>query len=348
MGRAKLSIKLIEDRKARKITFNRRIQGLKKKAYEFSTLCDVDTCLICFSEDSNKPISWPEDPAEARRIIRRYQMTCQEESAKKLQRPTTAMQDDLSTLFHTWDDRLDNWPASALGELLSSLDEKIEMVRKRIESLEGSNPCLEQPNQLRVQASSCNFPLQLSPSSCENMEEQKSYGEANSLSHPSTQFEKFSETNNFNSSSSSSLSTLPMFNQESSVSMLNSISNPSPHFEKFSEINNFSSSSLSMLPQFNQESSMSMPPLFSQEVGAMPMMNSQMLSQSNESDGCCPSFHQEQWFQGSQYFVPDDFPPLDPQYLQPMLLHPQAHHWDYLGLSEFQDFEVVSRFAPGN
>lgn len=49
MGRVKLPIKKIENTTSRQVTFSKRRNGLIKKAYELSVLCDVDVALIMFS-----------------------------------------------------------------------------------------------------------------------------------------------------------------------------------------------------------------------------------------------------------------------------------------------------------
>ncbi|XP_021903579.1 agamous-like MADS-box protein AGL66 [Carica papaya] len=49
MGRVKLQIKRIENTTNRQVTFSKRRNGLIKKAYELSVLCDVDVALIMFS-----------------------------------------------------------------------------------------------------------------------------------------------------------------------------------------------------------------------------------------------------------------------------------------------------------
>ncbi|XP_050157231.1 agamous-like MADS-box protein AGL104 isoform X5 [Malus sylvestris] len=49
MGRVKLQIKRIENTTNRQVTFSKRRNGLIKKAYELSVLCDVDVALIIFS-----------------------------------------------------------------------------------------------------------------------------------------------------------------------------------------------------------------------------------------------------------------------------------------------------------
>ncbi|KAK6922969.1 Transcription factor, MADS-box, partial [Dillenia turbinata] len=49
MGRVKLQIKRIENNINRQVTFSKRRNGLIKKAYELSILCDIDIALIMFS-----------------------------------------------------------------------------------------------------------------------------------------------------------------------------------------------------------------------------------------------------------------------------------------------------------
>ncbi|KAI0507038.1 hypothetical protein KFK09_013156 [Dendrobium nobile] len=49
MGRVKLEIKKIENNTNRQVTFSKRRNGLIKKAYELSVLCDIDIALIMFS-----------------------------------------------------------------------------------------------------------------------------------------------------------------------------------------------------------------------------------------------------------------------------------------------------------
>ncbi|XP_044470720.1 agamous-like MADS-box protein MADS2 [Mangifera indica] len=49
MGRVKLQLKKIENKTYRHITFAKRKSGLIKKAYELSTLCDVELALMIFS-----------------------------------------------------------------------------------------------------------------------------------------------------------------------------------------------------------------------------------------------------------------------------------------------------------
>ncbi|KAJ7537505.1 hypothetical protein O6H91_11G008500 [Diphasiastrum complanatum] len=49
MGRVKLEIKKIENPTNRQVTYSKRRNGLIKKAYELSVLCDIDIALLMFS-----------------------------------------------------------------------------------------------------------------------------------------------------------------------------------------------------------------------------------------------------------------------------------------------------------
>ncbi|XP_022897687.1 agamous-like MADS-box protein AGL15 [Olea europaea var. sylvestris] len=49
MGRGKIEIKKIENSNSRQVTFSKRRQGLLKKAYELSVLCEADVAVIIFS-----------------------------------------------------------------------------------------------------------------------------------------------------------------------------------------------------------------------------------------------------------------------------------------------------------
>ena len=49
MGRGKIEIKRIENTTNRQVTFCKRRNGLLKKAYELSVLCEAEVALIIFS-----------------------------------------------------------------------------------------------------------------------------------------------------------------------------------------------------------------------------------------------------------------------------------------------------------
>ncbi|KAI7736157.1 hypothetical protein M8C21_009748 [Ambrosia artemisiifolia] len=49
MGRGKVTLRRIENKINRQVTFSKRRSGLLKKAHEISVLCEVDVALIVFS-----------------------------------------------------------------------------------------------------------------------------------------------------------------------------------------------------------------------------------------------------------------------------------------------------------
>lgn len=51
MGRGKVELKRIENKINRQVTFAKRRNGLLKKAYELSILCDAEVALILFSNN---------------------------------------------------------------------------------------------------------------------------------------------------------------------------------------------------------------------------------------------------------------------------------------------------------
>ncbi|KAL3654957.1 hypothetical protein CASFOL_000743 [Castilleja foliolosa] len=63
MGRAKLNMELIADKKSRNRTFNTRKEGLIKKIHELKTLCDVKVCMIIYGPKQEtgfiEPEIWP-------------------------------------------------------------------------------------------------------------------------------------------------------------------------------------------------------------------------------------------------------------------------------------------------
>ncbi|MED6218571.1 hypothetical protein PIB30_027910 [Stylosanthes scabra] len=70
MGRVKLPIKKIENTTNRQVTFSKRRNGLIKKAYELSVLCDVHVALIMFSP-SGRPTLFSSNTS-IEEILERY------------------------------------------------------------------------------------------------------------------------------------------------------------------------------------------------------------------------------------------------------------------------------------
>ena len=165
MGRSRLPLELIPKEKSRKITFQKRTMGLKKKTYEISTLCGVDACVIIYSRSSDdrstEPIFWPSNPDEVKSIINRYKEHCKEERSLKTQdlsgffeERTKKIQKKLSKLGHhggdnskfpTFDDRLNDLSADQLRDLMKKCREKLELVQSRVEFLKMNQAIFEGP-----------------------------------------------------------------------------------------------------------------------------------------------------------------------------------------------------------
>lgn len=166
MGRRKIELKLISNRKRRIVTYQKRKKGLEKKAYELSTLCDVKVCLIMYGPNGNtenqtqEPNIWPQNPDFVSSMIQSYQD--QVESNKKIRTQ------DLSTFYDnlakkaeyervrlherkhgveypTWDERFDSMSASELRKVISELDVKVAAAKARIDYLLKGKRMVSQP-----------------------------------------------------------------------------------------------------------------------------------------------------------------------------------------------------------
>ncbi|VVA19683.1 PREDICTED: agamous [Prunus dulcis] len=167
MGRGKIEIKRIENTTNRQVTFCKRRNGLLKKAYELSILCDAEVALIVFSsrgrlyEYSNNNI---------RNTIERYKKACsdssgstsiteinaqyyQQESAKLRQQIQMLqnsnrhlMGDALSTLSVKELKQLENRLERGINRIRSKKHEmllaEIEYLQKKEIELENENVCL--------------------------------------------------------------------------------------------------------------------------------------------------------------------------------------------------------------
>ncbi|KAL4280013.1 hypothetical protein GQ457_03G031250 [Hibiscus cannabinus] len=141
MGRGKIEIKRIENTTNRQVTFCKRRNGLLKKAYELSVLCEAEVALIVFSsrgrlyEYSNNNI---------RSTIERYKKACsdtcnthtvteinaqyyQQESAK-LRQQIQMLQ---NTNRHLMGDSLSNLTVKELKQVENRLERGITRIRSK-------------------------------------------------------------------------------------------------------------------------------------------------------------------------------------------------------------------------
>nr|UPY89962.1 MADS transcription factor [Consolida ajacis] len=133
MGRGKIEIKRIENTTNRQVTFCKRRNGLLKKAYELSVLCDAEVALIVFSsrgrlyEYSNNSV---------KKTIERYKKasadtsntgSVSEANAQFYQQEASKLRNQIASL--------QNHNRNLLGESLSNLNiRELKSLEKKIES----------------------------------------------------------------------------------------------------------------------------------------------------------------------------------------------------------------------
>nr|AIK66813.1 AGAMOUS-like MADS-box protein [Cocos nucifera] len=133
MGRGKIEIKRIENTTSRQVTFCKRRNGLLKKAYELSVLCDAEVALIVFSsrgrlyEYANNSI---------RSTIDRYKKACANSSSSGATIEINSQQyyqQESAKLRHQIQ-ILQNANRHLMGEALSSLTVKeLKQLENRLE-----------------------------------------------------------------------------------------------------------------------------------------------------------------------------------------------------------------------
>nr|AHY82572.1 MADS-box protein 5 [Lilium formosanum] len=132
MGRGKIEIKRIENTTNRQVTFCKRRNGLLKKAYELSVLCDAEVALIVFSsrgrvyEYSNNGI---------KQTIDRYKKACDSSNSNSLIQVNSQQyfQQESAKLRHQIQ-ILTNANRHLVGEALSSLTVKeLKQLENRLE-----------------------------------------------------------------------------------------------------------------------------------------------------------------------------------------------------------------------
>ncbi|GMH22973.1 hypothetical protein Nepgr_024816 [Nepenthes gracilis] len=154
MERAKLTMEFITNEKARDTTFQKRKKGLKKKAYELSTLCDVPICVIIYHCSSQSELEiWPSNREKVRKIIDRYNSVPKENQQKRahtlgdiLEGRKRKVEQDLfkqqknstATKYSNWHASFDSFDKDQLMKMLLILDERLKTVRTRIASMKGS------------------------------------------------------------------------------------------------------------------------------------------------------------------------------------------------------------------
>ncbi|GKV09153.1 hypothetical protein SLE2022_327690 [Rubroshorea leprosula] len=141
MGRGKIEIKRIENTTNRQVTFCKRRNGLLKKAYELSVLCDAEVALVVFSsrgrlyEYSNNNI---------RSTIERYKKACSDSTgtssvteinAQYYQQESAKLRQQIQMLQnsnrHLMGDALSNLTVKELKQLENRLERGITRIRSK-------------------------------------------------------------------------------------------------------------------------------------------------------------------------------------------------------------------------
>ncbi|XP_055819246.1 agamous-like MADS-box protein AGL19 [Solanum dulcamara] len=170
MGRAKLKMELITKEKSRNATFKKRKEGLLKKLYEFTTLCNVNGLMIMYGpkqangSDSNPEI-WTNSSGnsittkslqeqEIQNLIEEYK---KENSLQSGSTKTFGLSDyfvdrnkkveeefiklrkmNMEKKYPCWLEFMDQLSEFKLREFLTLLDDKVENVKSRINLLKGN------------------------------------------------------------------------------------------------------------------------------------------------------------------------------------------------------------------
>ncbi|KAF7836453.1 agamous-like MADS-box protein AGL11 isoform X1 [Senna tora] len=153
MGRGKIEIKRIENTTNRQVTFCKRRNGLLKKAYELSVLCDAEVSLIVFStrgrlyEYSNNNI---------RSTIERYKKACSDHSsssstteinAQYYQQESAKLRQQIQMLQnsnrHLMGDAVSTLTVKELKQLENRLERGLSRIRSKKEiELDNENLCI--------------------------------------------------------------------------------------------------------------------------------------------------------------------------------------------------------------
>ncbi|KAB8518535.1 hypothetical protein FH972_025418 [Carpinus fangiana] len=149
MGRGKIEIKRIENTTNRQVTFCKRRNGLLKKAYELSVLCDAEIALIVFS---NRGRLYEYANSSVRTTIDRYKKACTEPSnSESISEANAQFYQQEASKLRRQIRETQNLNRHILGEALSSmtlkelknLEVKLEKGISRIRSKKNEMLCAD-------------------------------------------------------------------------------------------------------------------------------------------------------------------------------------------------------------
>ncbi|KAL7083283.1 hypothetical protein ACP275_14G151400 [Erythranthe tilingii] len=130
MGRGRVELKRIENKINRQVTFSKRRNGLLKKAYELSVLCDAEVALIIFSSRGKL---YEFGSTSTTKTLERYQHCCFNPPENSADRESQSWFQEVSKLKAKYDS-LQRTQRHLLGEDLGPLSIKeLHNLEKQLE-----------------------------------------------------------------------------------------------------------------------------------------------------------------------------------------------------------------------
>ncbi|XP_050253847.1 agamous-like MADS-box protein MADS3 [Quercus robur] len=120
MGRGRVVLERIENKINRQVTFSKRRNGLLKKAYELSVLCDAEVALIIFSSHGKL---FEFGSTDMDKILERYRQCCYSQANNVVEEGTQTLYQEVSRLRANYES-LQRSQRHMLGEDLESLNLK--------------------------------------------------------------------------------------------------------------------------------------------------------------------------------------------------------------------------------
>ncbi|KAK9273728.1 hypothetical protein L1049_018538 [Liquidambar formosana] len=142
MGRGRVELKRIENKINRQVTFSKRRNGLLKKAYELSVLCDAEVALIVFSSRGKL---YEFGSAGVTKTLERYQRCCITPHENSVECETQSWYQEVTKLKAKYES-LQRTQRHLLGEDLGPLNlRELQSLEKQLEG------ALAQARQRKIQ-----------------------------------------------------------------------------------------------------------------------------------------------------------------------------------------------------
>ncbi|KAJ1440051.1 hypothetical protein SESBI_02285 [Sesbania bispinosa] len=161
MGRARVTLKHIQNERARKIAFMQRRKGLMKKVSDFSTMSGADACLIVYDGDSNGgPMTWPQDLTKVHSTLVKYETQKNEKPLKTFDLQdffdnrkdmveteiSKVKKEIINVMYPTWNTNFNNLGEKEQRMFIATLDDKIEACNQRITMLKNKQQQNQEAN----------------------------------------------------------------------------------------------------------------------------------------------------------------------------------------------------------